>query len=74
MANPALIPGAEQELLRCFSPVFHMARSATCDVELGGKTIKQGDRVALLYGAENHDPEGFENPHLLDIHRENASK
>lgn len=74
VADTALIPRAVQELLRWFSPVFQMARTALCDLELGGETIRAGDKVALLYGAANHDPTVFADPHRLDIRRENASR
>lgn len=51
-----------------------MARTARRDVEVGGKTIREGERVALLYGAGNHDPAVFADPHRLDITRGNASR
>lgn len=74
VANPGLIPNAVQELLRWFSPVFHMARTALCDVEVDGRTVAAGEQVALLYGAANHDPAMFADPHRLDIHRANANR
>jgi cytochrome P450 len=58
--------GAVEELLRYVSPVNYFARSATSDVELGGKTIKEGDVVVLWYAAGNRDPEVFANPHEFD--------
>lgn len=72
--DEALLPGAMNELLRYVSPVFQMMRVAKNDVELDGNLIKAGERVVMLYGAGNHDPAMFENPHTLDIERENASK
>lgn len=72
--DPARIPAAVQELLRWFSPVFQMARTARHDITLGGQTIREGERVAMLYGAGNHDPSVFENPHQLDIDRPNANR
>lgn len=74
IADPTLIPGAVHELLRWFSPVFQMARTAKKDVEIGGRTIKSGERVAMLYGAGNHDPAVFADPHRLDITRANAKR
>lgn len=74
VADTTLIPQAVQELLRWFSPVFQMARTALCDLELGGETVRAGDKVALLYGAANHDPAVFADPHRLDIHRANANR
>ncbi|HEX7945199.1 MAG TPA: cytochrome P450, partial [Phenylobacterium sp.] len=45
--NPELIPSMVSETIRWQTPLAHMARTATRDVELGGKTIKAGDRVAM---------------------------
>jgi len=57
--NPALIPDAIDEVLRWWTPVRSMARGATCDVELGGETIHEGDGVLLAYDAANRDEEVF---------------
>lgn len=70
--DPSLLPLAVQEILRWVSPVYHMSRTATQDVEIGGKVIAKGDRVAMLYGAGNHDPEVFTDPHTLNIRRDNS--
>ena len=71
---PALIPPAIHELLRWFSPVYQMARTATRDVDVGGTRIRAGERVAMLYGAGNHDPAIFADPHRLDLGRANAQR
>ncbi|WP_191495748.1 cytochrome P450 [Mycobacterium simulans] len=57
--NPALIPGAVEEMLRWNSPVVHMARTATVDVEIRGQPIRQGDVVVMLYGSANRDEDIF---------------
>lgn len=57
--NPALLPSAVEEMLRFTSPVTHMARQATTDVEVGGQPIKKGDTVVMLYGAANRDEDVF---------------
>ncbi|MGH3558210.1 MAG: cytochrome P450, partial [Mycobacterium sp.] len=49
--DPALIPGAVEEMLRWNSPVVHMARTATTDVEIRGQLIREGDVVVMLYGS-----------------------
>lgn len=72
--DPSLIPGAVQEILRRFSPVIHMARTAVDDVAVDGVDIARGDRVALLYGAANHDPAIFADPYRFDIRRANANR
>lgn len=55
----SLIPGAVEEMLRWNSPVVHMARTATADVEIRGQRIAEGDVVVMLYGSANRDEEIF---------------
>jgi cytochrome P450 len=57
--DPALIPGAVEEMLRWNSPVVHMARTATTDVEIRGQLIRAGDVVVMLYQSANRDDEIF---------------
>ncbi|MBA2811648.1 cytochrome P450 [Streptomyces sp. KM273126] len=61
---------AAEEIVRWATPVNSFQRTATQDTELGGRTIKKGDRVGLFYAAANHDPEVFENPDVFDITRD----
>lgn len=58
-ADPALIPGAVEEMLRWTSPVTHMARTATEDVEIRGQLIRKGEVVVMFYGSANRDEEIF---------------
>ena len=58
-SNAELLPLAVEEMLRFTSPVTHMARKATEDVEIRGLQIKAGDTVVMLYGAANRDEEIF---------------
>jgi cytochrome P450 len=55
----SLIPGAVEEMLRWNSPVVHMARTATADVEIRGQLIAEGDTVVMLYGSANRDEDIF---------------
>jgi cytochrome P450 len=57
--DPGLIPGAIEEMLRWTSPVTHMARTATADLELRGQRIREGDTVVMLFGSANRDEEVF---------------
>lgn len=57
--DPSLIPGAVEEMLRWNSPVVHMARTATTDVEIRGQLIAEGDVVVMLYGSANRDEDIF---------------
>ena len=45
--HPALISSMVPEIIRWQSPVAHMARTATQDCELGGKRIREGDRIII---------------------------
>jgi cytochrome P450 len=69
----SLMPGAVEELLRYDSPVQVVARTALQDVDLGGRTIRQGQGIVLLLGSANRDPEVFNHPDRLDVNRHGAS-
>ncbi|MFN8189040.1 MAG: cytochrome P450 [Nocardioidaceae bacterium] len=68
----SLIPTSVEELLRYASPVYHFRRTATRDVELGGKQIKQGDKVVMWFASGNRDDAMFEDPYKLDVTRQNV--
>ncbi|MEU1274659.1 cytochrome P450 [Streptomyces sp. NPDC005799] len=61
---------AAEEIVRWATPVNAFQRTATQDVELGGKQIRKGDRVGIFYAAANHDPEVFTDPDTFDILRD----
>jgi cytochrome P450 len=67
-ADPALIPTAIEELMR-FDSLVNDCRKATADIEIGGKTIKAGDMVMVMYGAAGRDPEQFPDPYRIDFRR-----
>lgn len=69
VAEPAVIPQVVNESLRHRSPVQNFFRTVTADTELHGTTLRTGDRVMLLYGAANRDPERFEDPDRFDPDR-----
>jgi len=58
------------ELVRHISPVMQFRRTATRDVELGGRHIRAGDKVVMWYTAANRDPAVFADPHALDLTRD----
>ncbi|WP_066931475.1 cytochrome P450 [Streptomyces sp. NBRC 110611] len=68
-ADPSLLPNAVEELLRFLSVADIFYRYATEDIELGGETIGKGSTVVVSLLAANHDPQRFDNPDTLDIHR-----
>ncbi len=69
-ANPQLITSMVSETIRWQTPLAHMRRIALQDFELGGKTIKEGDKVAMWYVSGNRDEEIIENPNAYLIDRE----
>jgi cytochrome P450 len=68
-ADPALIPGWGEETLRYDASSQLIARTLTCDVELHGERMREGDRVALLIGSANRDERVWERPDAYDIRR-----
>ncbi len=70
--NPGLIPNMVSEFIRWQTPVIHMRRTALQDYELGGKQIKEGDKVVMWYLSGNRDESVFENADRLIIDRPNA--
>ncbi|GAA1332812.1 cytochrome P450 [Saccharothrix algeriensis] len=68
-ADPDLVPGAVEELLRHLSVADIFFRYATEDVELGGETIPAGSTVVVSLLAANRDPGRFDDPDALDVHR-----
>ena len=68
-ANPELITSMVSETIRWQTPLAHMSRVATRDVEVGGKLIKQGQRVVMWYISGNRDEEKIENPNAFIIDR-----
>ncbi len=69
--NPKLIPNMVSEFIRWQTPVIHMRRTALQDIELGGKHIKEGDKVVMWYLSGNHDEDVFKNADRLIIDRAN---
>ncbi|MEM9105103.1 MAG: cytochrome P450 [Pseudomonadota bacterium] len=57
------------EFIRLASPTMHFRRTATKDVELHGKTIRQGDKVVLWFVSGSRDESVFENPHSCQLDR-----
>jgi cytochrome P450 len=67
--TPALIPNAVEEMLRFCNPLHYFRRTATRDVELHGKEIKAGDKVAMYYTSANRDEDVFTDAQTFDIAR-----
>ncbi len=68
--HPEAMGDAVEEFLRWASPVYHFRRTATRDTELGGKQIKEGDKVVLWFASGNRDEDVFEHPDRFDVRRQ----
>lgn len=68
-AHPEKIPTAVEEMLRWVTPIQNMARTAVCDVELHGETIREGQKLLLLYPSANRDERMFAHPMEFDMAR-----
>ncbi|MGH3996890.1 MAG: cytochrome P450, partial [Pseudonocardiaceae bacterium] len=71
--DPALIPPAIEEILRFECPAKIVGRTNLIDRQLGGHTIRAGQRVLVLFGAANRDPGQFRDPECFDITRTPAA-
>jgi cytochrome P450 len=70
-ADPELVPGAVEELLRYLTVVhIGMRRIATEDVTVGGVTVRAGEGVVVSLQAANRDPDAFEDPDAFDVTRD----
>jgi cholest-4-en-3-one 26-monooxygenase len=67
--DPSLWDTAVEEMLRWGSSIHNFRRTATEDTDLGGVTIKQGDKVVIYYASANRDEDVFDDPHTFDVGR-----
>jgi cytochrome P450 len=68
-ADPSLLPGAVDEMLRWWTPVMVFRRTATTDVDLAGVRIRAGDKVVVSFTSANRDEAVFAAPDAFDIRR-----
>jgi cytochrome P450 len=71
-ANPALVETMVPEIVRYQTPLAHMRRTAIADTEIGGKTIKAGEKVIMWYISGNRDAAAIDNPDAFIIDRPRA--
>ena len=71
-ADHDLIPNMVSEIIRWQTPLAHMRRIATEDVEVGGKMIKKGDKVVMWYISGNRDDSVIDNPDAFIVDRPKA--
>ncbi len=74
-ADPALMPGAVEELMRwCGPQLLTIPRFTTEDVEIGGVTVPKGEPVTVAIPAANRDPRVFADPGRFDVRRDAAGQ
>jgi cholest-4-en-3-one 26-monooxygenase len=69
VADPSLVPGVVEESLRMFPAFAHFARTATCDTELHGQTIREGEKLVMWYPSSNRDETRYEDVDRFDVTR-----
>jgi cholest-4-en-3-one 26-monooxygenase len=67
--DPSLIPSAVEESLRMFPAFAHFRRTATSDAQLGGRRIREGDKVVMWYVSSNRDESRYDDPDRFDVRR-----
>jgi cytochrome P450 family 142 subfamily A polypeptide 1 len=67
--DPAVNKAAVEEMIRWAVPFTRMVRVATRDVEMYGKTIKEGQGIMMMYPPAMRDPRVFDDPDAFDIRR-----
>jgi len=70
-ANTDLIPSMVSEIIRWQTPLAHMRRTATRDIEFRGKQIRKGDKVVMWYLSGNHDDTAIAHADQFIIDRSN---
>jgi cytochrome P450 len=74
-ADPALLPGAVEEMLRYVSPIQNFVRRVLHDTELAGRKLRAGEYVVLFYGSANRDEAVFgHDADRFEIARPNADR
>jgi cytochrome P450 len=68
--EPGLVSGAVEESLRMFPAFAHFRRTATCDTELAGQRIREGEKVVMWYVSSNRDETRYQDPDRFDVRRD----
>jgi cytochrome P450 len=68
-SDPTLVSSAVEEILRWATVTMHFRRTATSDVEIGGRAIRAGDKVVIWFISANYDGAEFADSYRFDIHR-----
>ena len=65
----SLVPSTVEEALRMFPAFAHFRRTTTCDTELNGQQIRDGEKVVMWYVSSNRDETRYEDPDRFDVRR-----
>src|SRR4051794_4489200 len=68
-ADPSLLPGAVDEMLRWWTPVMVFRRTATREADLAGVAVRPGDKVVVSFTSANRDESVFPDPDRFDVRR-----
>jgi cytochrome P450 len=68
-ADPSLVVGMVEEVLRYDGPVQGVARVVNQDVEVAGVTLPAGAKVQLRWGSANRDEDEYSAPDVFDVRR-----
>lgn len=68
-AEPDLVPGAVEELIRWVTPLNNFFRTAVADTSVAGVEVGEGDRIVLVYPSANRDERVFTDPDRFDVTR-----
>jgi cytochrome P450 len=69
LADRSLVEKVIDETLRLHPPVWNMGRTVRREATVRGASLCPGEKVMLVYGGANRDPDKFENPEAFDIDR-----
>ena len=67
--DPSLWASGVEEMLRYGSSIHNFRRTATCDTEIRGVPIAEGDKVVVYYASANRDEDVFDDPFTFDVTR-----
>lgn len=67
--GPGVLRSGLEEMVRWVSPVVHMRRTATTDVEMHGQTVRAGEKVVLWFASANRDERVFDAPEEFRLDR-----
>ncbi|MGA2521719.1 MAG: cytochrome P450 [Acidimicrobiales bacterium] len=68
-SDAGLLAGAVEEVLRWSSPTLYNRRTATRDADIGGRTVRAGDKITLWWASANRDESLFDDPFRFDVRR-----